>query len=33
LTVQRIDGAIGVFVIADFHEGETARLSSETIAD
>jgi hypothetical protein len=33
LPVQRIDGAVRVFVISDFHEGETARLARETIAN
>jgi len=33
LAVQRIDGAIGIFVALHFDEGKTARLSCETITN
>jgi len=33
LAVHRINRAIGFFVIGDFDEGETARLSCKTIAN
>jgi hypothetical protein len=33
LTVQGVDGAVGVFVIVDFYEGKTTRLPCETIAN
>lgn len=33
LTVQRINRAIRIFVVAHFHEGEPARLPRKTIAD
>jgi hypothetical protein len=33
LSVQGIDGAIRVFVIADFDEGKASRLSGKTIAN
>ena len=33
LAVQRGDGAIGLFIVGDFHEAEAARLSREAIAD
>jgi hypothetical protein len=33
LTVQRVHGAIRFFVIADFNEGESARLSRKTVTN
>jgi hypothetical protein len=33
LAIQRIDGAVRVFVVGDLDEGETARLPRKTIAD
>jgi hypothetical protein len=33
LTVERVNGAISLFVIGDFNESETARLSRKTVAD
>jgi hypothetical protein len=33
LAVQGVDGAVRVFVIGYFHEGETARLARESIAN
>jgi hypothetical protein len=33
LTVQRIHGAIGFFVVVDFNKRESARLAGETIAN
>src|ERR1700674_1895312 len=33
LSVERVYGLVGVFVVGDFHEGEAARLTRETVAD
>jgi hypothetical protein len=33
LTVEAGDGAIRVFIVADFDEGESARLARETVAN
>src|SRR5712692_8079497 len=33
LPVQGVDGAVGIFVIGDFDEGEPARLPRKTVTD
>jgi hypothetical protein len=33
LTVQRVDGAVRIFVVVHFNEGESTRLARKAIAD